>query len=91
MATYLSQTEAESLRNEIAAVTRQRDAALAVLVKYERWEGALIADREAWRSGPLPVVTAPHWETMMELQTERNAVVRAARASGVLPAAKQVQ
>jgi hypothetical protein len=50
-----------------------------VLRGYEAWEGAMVLDQTAWRGGmaPLPTLTYPLWDTLLELQAERNKLLNA--------------
>jgi len=51
---------------------------LAVVQAYEQWEADLILDQEAWRGGEaeLPTLTEPLWDRLLEIQQQRNAVIR---------------
>ncbi len=57
-----------------------RDQLLAVARGYEQWEADMILCDEAWRGGmaPLPTLTQPLWDRLLELQAMRNAALAAA-------------
>lgn len=64
--------------------------ALASLAEaYEQWEAALIMSNEAWRGlKALPQLTEPLFDRLIELQAERNRILRDLRSNGVLDPAK---
>lgn len=48
-----------------------------LLKAYEEWEGGLILDDKAWEVGAeFPTLTQPLYDKMMELQKERNRVLK---------------
>ena len=58
-----------------AELAQQREAELvSLLTAYETWEGEMILDQKAWNHGlaPLPTLTYPLWDRLLELQRERN-------------------
>lgn len=52
----------------------------ALAKAYERWEADVLLSEEAWQgnTAPLPTLTQPLWDRLIELQTMRNAAVRKA-------------
>ncbi len=53
-----------------------------VLKGYEQWEANLLMCGESWGPNgmaPLPRLTYPLWDELMELQSKRNEVLKAAK------------
>ena len=44
------------------------------LFDYEKWQADIIMDDECWL-GAWPAITAPHYDRMMEMQNELNALI----------------
>lgn len=52
------------------------DAALAVLRGYEAWEAKLVLDNDWSGANGMPVLTQADYDGLIELQTQRNAVLK---------------
>lgn len=54
--------------------TERLEKLTAFAIAMEQWEGDMILDNEAWRGGmaPLPTLTYPLWDRLLELQHMRN-------------------